>query len=419
MLKPTVKRGLMLDFIPDEVTCVPEINKNRVFELNDKPLQDGDIVYLVTREFRLEDNWAIIFGVQLAMLYNRKFEIITVLNQVQCSNRQIDFFNEGLDLFKKNAMKHNIDFEIVDKIPENIGALIVDFNPIKSRSELTKELNYKVFEVDSHNIIPARFISDKQEFSAATLRRKIYGNIAGFLTEYPHSFDIEASQADNKLSEFINNRLDSYAELKNDPNQDVTSNLSPYMHFGFISSHRIALEVLKSNVSRENKEVFLEELIVRKELADNFCLYNHNYNNLKGAPLWAQTSLSEHKSDIRSYVYSLNEFEHAKTHDEFWNAIQRSLLKTGRIHGFLRMYWAKKILEWSNSPEDALETVIYLNDEYALDGKDSNGYVGILWSIGAIHDRPFANRFVTGKVRYMSLDGCKKKFDVAQFVKNN
>ena len=419
MLRPTVKRGLMLDFIADKIPFVTQTNSNRVLKLNDISINDGDIIYLISREFRLEDNWALIFAMDLAEKYNRKFKIITILDKIQTSKRQRDFLYKELEKFKNNLVKNGIDFEILQELPDKMGALIIDFNPIVNPANFYKNADYAVYEVDSHNIIPARFISDKQEFSAATLRRKVYGNIAGYLTEFSNKFEIKESQSRKILSDFIENKLEFYTELKNDPNKDFTSNLSPYQHFGLISSQRIALEVLNSKASRENKEAFLEELIVRKELADNFCLYAPNYKNFDGILNWAKESLNAHRHDIRTYAYDLEEFEHSKTHDEFWNAMQRDLLKTGRIHGYLRMYWAKKILEWSKTPEDALKIAIYLNDEYALDGNDPNGYVGILWSIGGIHDRAFANRMVTGKIRYMSLNGCMKKFDVKEYIARN
>jgi deoxyribodipyrimidine photo-lyase len=391
MLKPTVKRGLMLDFIPDEIFCPVKINPNRVFKLNDKPILNGDIVYLATRELRLHDNWAVQFGKELAELNRRKFRTVVIPEKIIYSKIQEKFLLDGLN---------KTGFEILNELPDNIGALIVDFNPIHPHPQPLPPQgggeHIPIFEVDSHNIIPARFISDKQEFSAATLRRKIYANIAEFLTEYR-----DKSFKNPIITEFIQNRLDFYAELKNNPNNDVTSHLSPYLHFGFISSQRVALEVIKSRASRANKEAFLEELIVRKELADNFCLYGKSFTTLEGISNWAKETLNLHKNDIRNYLYTKNEFEHSKTHDEIWNKIQEGLIKEGRIHGYLRMYWAKKILEWSKSPEDALKTAIYLNDKHALDGNDSNGYVGILWSIGGLHDRAFADRLVTGKVRYM------------------
>jgi len=314
---------------------------------------------------------------------------------------------------------NNFDFSISDKIPTNAGVIVFDFNPVNLHLRQLYESKCACYEVDSHNIVPSRFVSDKQEYSAATIRRKIYGQISNFLTEYPYKFEFIKGGAYEKLSDFLENKLNYYAEFKNNPLSDVTSNLSPYLHFGFISSQRIALEVLKTNASRENKESFLEELIVRKELADNFCLFRCDFKTLKCLSSWAQESLEVHKHDLRTYCYDLKEFEYAKTHDALWNKIQDKLLKTGRIHGYLRMYWAKKILEWSISPEEALKIAIYLNDTYALDGMDSNGYVGILWSIGGVHDRAFTNRLVTGKIRNMGLGACKRNFDINKYLEED
>lgn len=401
MLKSTVKRGLMLDFIPDEIIRPANINQDRIFNLNNKPIIDGDIVYLMSRELRLEDNWAVILGHELAQKHGKNLRILVCLNNILYSNKQEAFLLEGLGFLEENANQNGVDFEIIDKIPAELGALIVDFNPVNLQNKLTENLNCACFEVDSHNIVPARFISQKQEFSAASLRRKVYANIADFLTHYPNVFNYINYFTRKMLNDFIKNKLIYYAEFKNNPNNDVTSHLSPYLHFGFISSQRIVLDILKSEASRENKEAFLEELIVRKELSDNFCLYG-DFKSFNSILNWAKETLNAHRNDIRIYQYSLKEFEQGKTHDELWNKIQLDLLRTGRIHGYLRMYWAKKILEWSKSPEEALEIAICLNDAYALDGNDSNGYVGILWSLGGLHDRPFTNRMVTGKIRYMS-----------------
>lgn len=393
MLKPTVKRGLMLDFIPDEIITPANVNPNRIIRLNNNKIKDGDIIYVMSRDLRLEDNWAVHFGLELAKLNDKIFKIL--IKPQKYSKKQEPFLIKGINLLKKNLAQNNIKFELSNKIPKNTGALIFDFNPTYKAKF---HLNCAAFEIDSHNIIPARFISQKQEYSAATLRRKIYTNIAEFLTEYPNEYAVKY----NLIDEFIKNKLDYYAEFKNNPNNDITSNLSPYLHFGFISSHRVALEIIQSKTSRENKEAFLEELIVRKELADNFCLYAKSFNTLESIPNWAKETLNMHRNDIRTYIYSLDEFETCKTHDKIWNKIQQDLIQTGKIHGYLRMYWGKKILEWTKSPEDALNIAIYLNDKYALDGNDPNGYVGILWCIGGLHDRPFTNRFVTGKIRYIS-----------------
>ena len=172
----------------------------------------------------------------------------------------------------------------------------------------------------------------------------------------------------------------------------------------------------KSSANPESKKAFLEELIVRKELADNFCFYNKNYDNIEGFPDWAKKTLNEHKNDLRSYIYSHEDFENAATHDELWNAAQIQMIKTGKMHGYMRMYWAKKILEWTETPEEALKTAIYLNDKYEMDGRDPNGYTGIMWSIGGIHDRPWPSREVLGKIRYMSENGLKNKFNTQEYI---
>jgi len=159
-----------------------------------------------------------------------------------------------------------------------------------------------------------------------------------------------------------------------------------------------------------------EEMVVRKELADNYCLHNDNYKSIIGAPTWAQATLESNKSTSRDFIYNLSEWEDYKTHDIIWNASQMELRKTGKIHGYMRMYWAKKILEWSVSPEEAISTAIYLNDKYSIDGGDPNGYVGILWSIAGLHDRPWFERPVFGKIRYMNAAGLRRKYQVDEYI---
>jgi deoxyribodipyrimidine photo-lyase len=214
--------------------------------------------------------------------------------------------------------------------------------------------------------------------------------------------------------------------LRNNPTRDAQSNLSPYLHFGQISAQRVALEVLKylslPPFAREGTEggishaAFLEELIIRRELSDNFCFYNRDYDNFEGFPDWAKKTLNKHRKDRRDYIYTVKQFEHAKTHDDLWNAAQMEMAKRGKMHGYMRMYWAKKILEWTESPEKAMEVAIYLNDQYELDGRDPNGYAGIAWSIGGVHDRAWNERPIFGKIRYMSYNGCKAKFDIKQYI---
>jgi deoxyribodipyrimidine photo-lyase len=171
-------------------------------------------------------------------------------------------------------------------------------------------------------------------------------------------------------------------------------------------------------VPRENIDAFIEELFVRRELAENFCFRNEHYDTFEGIPAWAKSTLADHAGDRRDYLYTAEEFESARTHDPIWNAAQTGLVRRGTIHGYMRMYWAKKILEWSPNPAVAFDVAVMLNDRYALDGRDPNGYTGIAWSIGGLHDRPWFERPVYGKIRYMNASGCSRKFDVGRYLRS-
>jgi len=353
------------------------------------------------------------------------------------------------------------------------GALFFDFSPLKGARSLVKhiakEFHGSVAVIDTHNVIPVWVASDKKEFAAHTMRLKVHRHLGTFLvtpdtlkkqtvtapsTEsapfdeaYAYIQTLPASgitvdypsgeQAALKhLRDFIDTRLETYAVRRNDMSTDHQSGLSPYLHFGQISALRVAIEVVSSvkesplllqkakllehgdAPSRsDGMNALLEEMIVRKELADNFCLFSDDYLSINAAPEWAQKSLAEHASDQRDFVYTSDQWEAALTHDDCWNAAQIELTTTGKIHGYMRMYWAKKLLEWSASPEEALRTAIYLNDKYSIDGGDPNGYVGILWSIAGLHDRPWFERPVYGKVRYMNDAGLRRKFDIDTYIR--
>lgn len=424
-------------------------------------------MYWMHRDQRVHDNWALLFAQVLAQ--ERKVPLIVVycldLEAEALTKRQSFFMLKGLEEVEAELKRLNIHFflvlgrsddalmELVDVV--NAGALVADFNPLRQhRVDLTflcRELMCALFEVDTHNIVPCWVASDKLEIGARTLRPKIHKLLPEFLTEFPvlqkHKFRFvtehkktnwkkvyEALNVDESvepvdwirpgekaahkmLRQFIAHKLSSYDQKRNDPTEDGQSNLSPYLHFGQLSAQRVALEARKHNLMSISTKSFLEELVVRRELSDNFCLYNKHYDSFKGFPQWAQISLKVHSKDKREYVYTLKQFEQAKTHDPLWNAAQIEMVTTGKMHGFMRMYWAKKILEWTKNPDTALKIAIYLNDKYELDGKDPNGYVGVAWSIGGVHDRAWANRPVFGKVRYMNYNGCKRKFDIDAYIK--
>lgn len=255
------------------------------------------------------------------------------------------------------------------------------------------------------------------------------------------------THATKALHGFITKGLSKYHE-RNNPNIQAQSNLSPYLHYGQLAPQRVALDVWKDSGVKDiqvlmhefknaagidemkkgdsaslfhsktaNHSAFLEELIVRRELADNFCFYTNAYDTVEAFPEWSKKNIHETKDDVREYVYTYHQFELAKTHDALWNAAEMQLLKTGKMHGYLRMYWAKKILEWTPDVQTALDIAIRLNDTYELDGRDPNGYAGIAWSIGGVHDRAWFKRPVFGQIRYMNEKGCRNKFDVDSYIK--
>ncbi|MGN0013965.1 MAG: deoxyribodipyrimidine photolyase [Candidatus Gastranaerophilaceae bacterium] len=416
---PRIIKNTLLNYIPTDFEIEQIINPARIFELNNKPIKYGEIIYLCEREIRAKDNFAILFAIQKSKELSLPLKIIYPKVNYEYQPKQV-FIDNQIIQAKKQFRQIGLDFEIIEKSPAEIiknlrpALIIFDFNPILKRDYL-KNADFKIYEIDGHNIIPARFVSNKQEYSAATMRRKIYYKIYPFLTEFDN-LKTEKVEADYVLEDFIKNKLPYYAEYKNDISKNVLSGLSKYLNLGFISSQRVALEVIKSGVNDINKEVFLEELVVRKELADNFCLYSKNYKDFTSIPNWARLSLENHEYDIRPYIYSIKELEKAKTHDKLWNATQIQLISEGTIHGYLRMYWAKKILEWIPSPKESLKTAIYLNDKYAYDSPSANGYVGILWAIAGLHDRAFVDYPITGKIRRMTYDSIKRKYDLGDYL---
>lgn len=444
-----------------------ELLLKRVRTLNGLSYASGAVVYYCVRDQRVDQNAALLFAQSLALKYKVSLFVLFVLypNYLNACERQYDFMFRGLEEMEAKLHKLNIPFYVeygddVEEIEKFIkkhkcGAVVTDFSPLKInrgwKDRWAPHATAPVFEVDARNIIPAWIVSEKQEYGAYTIRPKIHRLLPEFLhpipkikkmndenfgaskvldwkkvrkhftfKEHPKKVDwiMPGENAAKKtLDTFIQNGLYGYAEKRNDPNLGAQSGLSPYITFGQISRHKVALDVLASKAPQVDKESFLEELIVRSEVAENFCFYNSEYDNPKGFPAWAQKTLSEHKNDAREYIYSLSDFEKAQTHDQLWNAAQQELLQTGKMHGYMRMYWAKKILEWTKSPEEAMKIAIYLNDTYELDGREPNGYAGIAWSIGGVHDRAWFPRKVFGTIRFMSEGGAQAKFDVGAYIK--
>lgn len=445
------------------------MNLKRVRTLKDGTKKAGQVVYWMSRDQRVEDNWALLYAQELAFEMKAPLAVVFCLvpRFLDATLRQFAFMLKGLEQVEKRLTNLKIPFFLLKGWPKGeipkfatdnkITILVSDFDPLRIKMEWKREvanrLEIPLYEVDTRNIVPCWVASPKQEYAAYTLRPKIHRSLPEFLEEFPklqvHPFtwsgkvksinwknvvgslevNRDVSEVDwlepgeraarQRLNHFLKNKLEEYAEKRNDPNEGSVSHLSPYLHFGQISAQRVALELNKHQAKSEKKESFLEELVVRRELADNYCFYNEKYDHFEGFHPWAQKTLNEHRGDKREYIYSSEAFEEAKTHDDLWNAAQMEMVRRGKMHGYMRMYWAKKILEWTESPESALEIAIYLNDKYELDGRDSNGYAGIAWSVGGVHDRAWNERPVFGKIRYMSYQGCKRKFDIKSYIQKN
>ncbi|KAI3707081.1 hypothetical protein L6452_25289 [Arctium lappa] len=436
----------------------------------------GPVVYWMFRDQRLRDNWALIHAVDQANRLNVPVAVAFNLFDrfLGAKARQLGFMLRGLQrLHREIEETLQIPFflfqgEATETIPsflKECGAslLVTDFSPLRQvrgwKEEIRKKVSdsISIHEVDAHNVVPTWVASDKLEYGARTIRRKIDKLLPDYLIDFPTlkctnrkwaatntSIDwemlienvvrkgaevpeiewcepgevaaLETLMGNNKG--FLTTRITNYSVDRNNPlKSDGLSGLSPYLHFGQISAQRCALEARKvRKVNPQAVDAFLEELIVRRELADNFCYYQVQYDSLQGAWDWARKTLMDHASDKREHIYTKEQLEKAQTADPLWNASQLEMVHHGKMHGFMRMYWAKKILEWTSSPEEALEIAIYLNDKYHIDGRDPNGYVGCMWSICGVHDQGWQERAVFGKIRYMNYAGCKRKFNVDGYI---
>ena len=312
-------------------------------------------------------------------------------------------------------------------------------------------LGCPLVQVESDVVVPTEVVSRKREYSAATIRPKIHRELKKYLIPVKKNrvkkgsmglrlpfFDIDdidramrilkvdssvapvsnfkggTDEAKKRLRSFIKLKLKHYLEWKNDPLVDGLSNMSPYLHFGQISPLYIALEVRKRR--GKGRDAYLEELIVRREIAINFCLHERHHDSFAGLPEWCRATLMKHRRNKRPYTYSVKQLEKGLTYDSYWNAAQQEMVIAGKMHGYMRTYWGKKIIEWVKNPKKAYDIMVYLNDKYELDGRDPNGYAGIAWCFGN-HDRPWAQRKIFGTVRYMNDKGLRRKFDAEAYVR--
>ena len=440
------------------------IQEERIRVLNRHSPRKGDrVLYWMQASQRAEYNHALEYAVRQAN--ERKEPLVVYFGLTdkfpEANERHYYFMLEGLKEVRMSLKDRGIAMVIRRDSPEHgvvefarrASLVVCDRGYLRVQKQwrqyVAERVECPLLQVESDVVIPIETVSDKEEYSAATLRRKIHRILPAYLKpldEQPalidsskvvfESYDITdttkaisglnidhsikpedrfhggTGEAKQRLEDFIDRKLDSYERLKNDPNADSLSNLSPYLHFGQISPLYIALQVIKSD--SQGIDAFLEELLVRRELSINFIHYNLRYDSFDGLPEWARRTLSEHRGDPRAYAYTLEELENAKTHDPYWNAAQKEMVVTGKMHGYMRMYWGKKILEWTADPEEAYKRALHLNNKYELDGRDPNGFAGVAWCFGK-HDRPWGSRPIFGNIRYMSPNGLKRKFDVEQY----
>lgn len=440
------------------------IQQERIKNLNSKKSQKGDyVLYWMQASPRSHWNHALEYAILKANELEKPLvTYFGITGDFPNSNtRHYHFLLQGLKQTSSDLEKKNINMVVWNKNPvkgvielsKDAILTITDMGYLNIqrewRNQAANMIDCPLIQVETNVIVPVEAASPKEEYSAGTIRRKIQKELDYFMIPLEENLpekssleldfekfslkNIDKSIEKLKLTEavspgifkggtknalklfrlFMEKKLDKFADLRNNPSEDYLSNMSPYLHFGQISPLFLALEVSKTN--SPGKDAFLEELIIRRELSMNLAHYNENYNKFECLPDWAKKTLLEHRNDAREYTYTREELENAKTHDPYWNASQKEMVITGKMHGYMRMYWGKKILEWTDDPRNAYDLAIYLNDKYEIDGRDPNGYTGVAWCFGK-HDRAWKEREIFGKVRYMNDKGLKRKFKIDNYV---
>jgi deoxyribodipyrimidine photo-lyase len=447
-----------------------KIQDTRIQQLNDNDTcSDAKyVLYWMQQSQRAEYNHALEYAVQQAN--NLGLGVVVVFGLIddylEANLRHFTFMLEGLIETQAQLEKRGIKLVVRRGSPPDVAlefgldaAMIVcDRGYLKHqkiwRDKVAREANCRVIQVESDVVVPLETVSSKAEYAARTIRPKIQNHLNDYLIElkpikvrHPTvnisldgidlkgskniltSLNIDRSvsavtrffkggisQAKKIFNNFIQHRLKNYEKNHNQPQTDDISHMSMYLHFGQISPLYLTLRIRKADYHLASAKVaFLEELIVRRELAANFVYYNRNYDNFDCLPDWARKTISDHKKDRRPYIYTQRELEDAKTHDSYWNAAMQEMKHTGFMHNYMRMYWGKKILEWSSSPELAFRNTLAINNKYFLDGRDPNSYAGVAWIYG-MHDRAWPQRPIYGKVRCMMAAGLERKCDIRGYV---
>jgi deoxyribodipyrimidine photo-lyase len=443
------------------------IDEQRIAVLNDAAAGGGQyVLYWMQRSQRAEMNHALEFAVQRANEWTLPLLVCCVLEDegpIALTDRRLTFMLEGLQEVASTLRQRNIALvvrtgkavETVTELAGGASEVICDRgylrHHVRSRQQLARAIDCRLWQIESDVIVPVEAASKKREYAARTIRSQLNRTAAEFLhplTTTPleaDSGDLGISGVDlsdlwsacdrfssdssvpavdwisggtrhakARLKSFLNQHLEQYPD-RSDVLQEHVSHLSPYLHYGQISPLAIHLAVQQASADQQAKDEFFEELLVRRELAYNFVHYEPRYDSLEALPSWARETLDEHESDARSHHYTASELENARTHDEGWNAMMMEMKQRGYLHNHLRMYWGKKFIEWTRTVNHAYHVAIDLNNKYFLDGWDPNSFANVMWLFG-LHDRAFGEREVYGKVRYMSANGLRRKFDLDRYI---
>jgi len=384
--------------------------------------------------------------------------------------RHYSFLLHGIPDIAETLEKRDIGF-VLRRFPDHSllkfceevrPALVIgDENPVRQargwRETVAKKIKGPLWTVDADVIVPSKLL-EKEQYAAFIIRPRLQARLEEFLIAHKNPkarvpwtrpgsvaslqthLDLDdltagwkidrsvgpvaqwkggSNEGLGQLKTFVNDKLSNYVRDRNHPELDGTSRLSPYLHFGHISPITAALATQKATAPQPAKEAFLNQLITWRELSVNLVHFNPNYDNFECGGDWAHRTLAAHAKDPRPVLYTEKQLENAETHDPLWNAAQMQMVSTGWMHNYVRMYWGKKILEWTKSPAHAYQIAVRLNDKYEIDGRDPNGYAGIAWSIVGKFDRPWFERPIFGQIRYMSGASTGKKFDSKKYIAQN
>lgn len=452
---------------------MPGIDPARVKRLNERPERDGTyVLYWMQASQRPWDNHALEYAIEQANRLGRSVLVGFGLtaNYPEANLRHYRFMMEGLAENERLLSERGLKLVLRIGDPADVALelagdaclLVCDRGYLrhqkKWRSRVAEEAGCAVFQVETDVVVPVEQASEKREFAARTIRPKLQRQKDGFcrlpeqLVPTKSSLPLHVTGEDlgdidallsrldldrsvppvselfiggpqialDRFQGFLDAKLGLYSKHRNQPQTDDSSHMSAYLHFGHISPIRLIYEAESraedaSESERESLEEFTEELMVRRELSINYCEYEPAYDSYSALPDWARTTLGDHSGDERPSVYSLSQLERSESHDEYWNAAMTEMRVSGYMHNYMRMYWGKKILEWSPSAEEAFRRTLHLNNKYFLDGRDPNSYANVAWTFG-LHDRPWTEREIFGKVRIMKASGLERKCDIRGYV---